>query len=90
MGLDNYIEFAMKNILKNPIIEVLRSINISKILIQSNFIKRSVGHLPFQIFLHFIYMLVMNKRQSAFVRQSANAYYKDTCPVSPHYSHLFS
>jgi len=78
MGLDNYIEFTMKNILKNPIIEVLRSINISKILIQSNFIKRSVGHSPFQIFLHFIYMLVMNKRQSAFVRQSANAYCKDT------------
>lgn len=78
MELDNYIEFAMKNLLKNPIIDVLRSINISKILIQSNFVKRSVGHSPFQILLHFVYMLVMNKRQSAFVNKSANAYCKDT------------
>jgi hypothetical protein len=60
MGLDNYIEFAMKSLLRNPIIDVLRAINISKILIQSNFIKRSVGYLPFQILLHFVYMLVMN------------------------------
>jgi hypothetical protein len=78
MGLDNYIEFAMKSLLRNPIIDVLRAINISKILIQSNFIKRSVGYSPFQILLHFVYMLVMNKRQSAFVRQNTYSYCKDT------------
>lgn len=77
MGLDNHIEYAVKGILKNPIIKVLREIEIGKILRQSNFIKRDVGHAPFQILLHFVYMLVMNKRQSAFVKQSSNAFGKD-------------
>jgi len=77
MGMDNSIELAVSSVLKNPILSVLREINISKILIQSNFIKRDIGFAPFQIILHFIYMLVMNKRQSAFVKQSADAYSKD-------------
>jgi len=77
MGMDNSIELAVSSVLKNPILGVLREINISKILIQSNFIKRDIGIAAFQIILHFIYMLVMNKRQSAFVRQSADAYGKD-------------
>jgi hypothetical protein len=77
MGMDNSIELAVSNVLKNPILSVLREINISKILLQSNFIKRDIGFAPFQILLHFIYMLIMNKRQSAFVRQSADAYGKD-------------
>ncbi len=77
MGMDNSIELAVSSVLKNPILGVLREINISKILIQSNFIKRGIGFAPFQIILHFIYMLVMNKRQSAFVKQSADAYGKD-------------
>ena len=78
MGMDNSIEFAVKDVLKNPILSVLREINISRILIQSNFIKREIGFAPFQILLHFVYMLVMNKRQSAFVKQSGDAYGKDT------------
>ena len=78
MGMDNFIELAVRSVLKNPILSVLREINISKILIQSNFIKRDIGYVPFQIILHFIYMLVMNKRQSAFVKQSGDAYGKDT------------
>ena len=78
MGMDNFIELAVSSVLKNPILSVLREINISKILIQSNFIKRDIGYVPFQIILHFIYMLVMNKRQSAFVKQSGDAYGKDT------------
>lgn len=45
MGLDNYINNAMRSILKNPILEVLTEINITKILRQSNFIKRVVVHL---------------------------------------------
>jgi hypothetical protein len=77
MSLDNSIELAVSSVLKNPILGVLREINISKILIQSNFIKRDIGYAPFQIILHFIYMLVMNKRQSAFVKQSADSYSKD-------------
>lgn len=77
MGLDNYIETAMRGVLKNPIVDVFREIEIGKILRQSNFVKRNAGHAPLQILLHFVYMLMMNKRQSAFVRQSSNAFGKD-------------
>ena len=67
MGLDNYINNALKSLLKNPIIEVLQEIKITKILKQSNFVKRDIGYSPFQIILHFLYMLVMQKRQSSFI-----------------------
>ena len=77
MELANYIETAMKSILKNPILEVLTEIKITKILKQSNFIKRNVGYPPFQIILHFVYMLVMNKRQSTFIKKSDGAFGKD-------------
>lgn len=78
MGLDNDIEYAIKGVLKNPILTVLREINIVKLLKQSNFIKRSVGYSPYLILLHFVYMLLMSKRQSAFIKQSNDAYGKDT------------
>jgi hypothetical protein len=35
MGMDNSIELAVSNVLKNPILSVLSEINISKILKQS-------------------------------------------------------
>ncbi len=38
MGLDNHIESVIKGILKNPILVVLKEINIVKILKQSNFV----------------------------------------------------
>ena len=78
MGLDNYINYALKSLLNNPILEVLREIKITKILKQSNFVKRDVGHSSFQILLHFIYMLIMQKRQSSFIKQSDSAFGKDT------------
>jgi SRSO17 transposase len=77
MELANYINSAMKSILKNPILEVLTEINILKILKQSNFVKRDVGYPPFQIILHFVYMLVMQKRQSTFIKESDSAFGKD-------------
>jgi len=77
MELANYINYAMKSILKNPILEVLTEINILKILKQSNFVKRDIGYPPFQIILHFIYMLVMQKRQSTFIKKSDSAFGKD-------------
>jgi len=77
MELANYIETAMRSILKNPILEVLIEIKIIKILKQSNFIKRNVGYPPFQIILHFVYMLVMQKRQSIFIKKSDSAFGKD-------------
>ena len=42
MGLDNSIEYAISNVLKNPILQALREIKISKILKQSNFIKQKL------------------------------------------------
>ncbi len=66
MGLDNHIESAMKGLLKNPILSVLREIKIVTILKQSNFSKRNTGYSVFWILLYFVYMLVMNKRQSSF------------------------
>ncbi len=35
MGLDNFIETAMKSVLKNPIVSVLREINFSSICLSS-------------------------------------------------------
>lgn len=78
MGLDNHIESAMKGILKNPILTVLKEIKIVNILKQSNFNKRNTGYPVFVVLLHFVYMLVMNKRQSSFIKQSDDAYAKDT------------
>ena len=78
MGLDNHIESAMKSILKNPILSVLKEIKITNILKQSNFSKRNTGSPVFLVLLHFVYMLVINKRQSSFVKQSKDAYGKDT------------
>lgn len=77
MGLDNDIESVMKGVLKNPILVVLKEINIIKILKQSNFVKRNVGYSPYMVLLHFVYMLVMNKRQSQFRKHSNNAFKKD-------------
>lgn len=76
MSIDNSIKLAVSNVLKNPVLAVLKEINISKILKESNFIKRDIGYTPFRMLLHFIYMLVINKRQSAFIRHSSDAYKK--------------
>ena len=77
MELANYINYAMRNLLKNPMLKVLQEIKIKKILEQSNFVKRDIGYPPFQIILHFLYMLVMQKRQSSFIKQSSSAFGKD-------------
>lgn len=41
MRLDNFIQTAMNNVLKNPVLSVLRDINFSSILKQSNFTQLS-------------------------------------------------
>ena len=56
MGLDNFIQTAMNNVLKNPILSILRDINFSSILKQSNFINRDIGKSPYLVILHFLYM----------------------------------
>lgn len=77
MELDKYIESALRGVLKNPIASLLREIGIASLLKHSNFTKRSVGFAPYLVLLHFVYMLVMHKRQSAFVKQSDDAFGKD-------------
>ena len=77
MGLDNFIQTAMNNVLKNPILSVLRDINFSSILKQSNFIKRDVGKSPYLIVLHFLYMFVINRKISSFMKYSNDSFKKD-------------
>jgi len=77
MGLDNFIETAMNKVLKNPIIEVLRDINFASILKQSNFKKRDIGVKPYMIILQFLYMFIINKKISSFMKQSNDSFKKD-------------
>ena len=77
MGLDNFIQTAMNNVLKNPILSILRDINFSSILKQSNFIKRDIGKSPYLVILHFLYMFVINRKISSFMKYSNDSYKKD-------------
>ena len=64
MELDKYIESALRGVLRNTILSLLKEIGITTILKQSNFTKRSIGVRPYLVLLHFVYMLVLHKRQS--------------------------
>jgi hypothetical protein len=77
MGIDNFIETAMNSVLKNPIVTVLREINFSTILKQSNFVKREVGVKPYLIILQFLYMIIINKKISSFMKYSNDSFKKD-------------
>ena len=77
MGLDNFIQTAMNNVLKNPILSILRDINFSSTLKQSNFIKRDIGKSPYLVILHFLYMFVINRKISSFIKYSNDSYKKD-------------
>lgn len=77
MGIDNFIETAMNSVLKNPIVSVLREINFSSILKQSNFVKRDVGVKPYMIILQFLYMFIINKKISSFMKYSNDSFKKD-------------
>ena len=45
MELDDYINYVIKSLLKNQILEVLQEIKIMKVLKRSNFIKWDIGYL---------------------------------------------
>ena len=62
--------------LKNPIYQTIKLLNLATILKKANFIKKE-GVAPFLVVLHFIYMLVMNKKISAFINQSSDSFKKD-------------
>ncbi len=77
MGLEYFIETAMNSVLKNPIVSVLRDINFSSILKQSNFIKKDIGKTPYLVILHFLYMFVINKKISSFMKYGNDSFKKD-------------
>ena len=56
MRLDNFIQTAMNNVLKKPVLSVLRDINFSSILKQSNFIKEILENHHTYNFTFFIYV----------------------------------
>lgn len=77
MGIDNFIETAVNSVLKNPIVSVLRDIKFSTILKQSNFIKRDIGVPPYMVILQFLYMFLINKKISTFMKYSNDSFKKD-------------
>ena len=62
--------------LKNPIFKTIQLINIKDILDKSNFTKKE-GVVIHLVVLHFVYMLVMNKKIATFMKQSDNSFKKD-------------
>ena len=76
MGLDNLITNIVNEKLNNPILKILKEIKIVTILKQSNFIKKE-GFSPYFILVHFVYMIIMNKKISTFINQSNDSYKKD-------------
>jgi len=74
------IEIQIINIindkLKNPIYKTMQLLNLKTILTKSNFTKRE-GVEVHMVVLHFVYMLVMNKKMSTFMQQSNDSLKKD-------------
>lgn len=76
MSYENIITDEVSSRLKNPIIDVLKEIKIDKILKKSNFIKKD-GATTSTILLHFIFMIVINKKISEFIKYSKESLTKD-------------
>lgn len=76
MEIESKIIGIINDKLKNPIYETLRLLNIKTILSKSNFSKKE-GVEVHMIVLHFVYMLVMNKKISTFINQSNDSFKKD-------------
>jgi len=78
MQLQEQIISAIQTTLKNPIYQTMQLLNIKSILKNANFVKKREGVSPYLIVLHFVYMLVMNKKISTFINQSNDSLKKDT------------
>ncbi len=76
MELESKIIRIINDKLKNPIYETLRLLNIKTILLNSNFSKKD-GVSVYIVVIHFVYMLVMNKKLSTFMDQSNDSFKKD-------------
>ena len=78
MSLQEQIIAAINATLRNPIYQTMQLLNIKSILKSANFVKKREGVAPYLVVLHFVYMLVMNKKISTFINQSGNSFKKDT------------
>ena len=78
MQLQEQIISAINTTLKNPIYQTMQLLNIKSILKIANFDKKREGASPYLVVLHFVYMLVMNKKISTFINQSNDSLKKDT------------
>lgn len=76
MNIEAKIIGIINDKLKNPIYETLRLLNMKTILTKSNFSKKE-GVAVHMVVLHFVYMLVMNKKISTFMDQSEDSFKKD-------------
>ena len=77
MSYANIITNTISNKLNNPILKILKEIKITSLLKKSKFHKKD-GTSNYTIFLHFIYMILMNKKISTFIKQSKDSLKKDT------------
>ena len=76
MQIESKIISIINDKLKNPIYETLRLLNMKTILTKSNFSKKE-GVAVHMVVLHFVYMLVMNKKISTFMKYSNDSFKKD-------------
>ncbi len=78
MNLEDKIVEAVNKTLRNPIYQTMKLLNIKTILKNANFTKKREGASVYLIVLHFVYMLVMNKKIATFMNQSNQSFKKDS------------
>ena len=76
MSIEIQIINIINDKLKNPIYTTMKLLNLKTILSKSNFTKKE-GVAVHMVLLHFVYMLVMNKKMSTFMKQSNDSLKKD-------------
>ena len=76
MGIEAKIINIINDKLRNPIYQTIQLLGIKTILKNSNFIKKD-GASAYMVMIHFIYMLVINKKISTFMKQSNDSFKKD-------------
>jgi len=76
MQIESKIIKIINDKLKNPIYKTIQLLNMKTILKNSNFTKKD-GASVYMVVLHFVYMFVMNKKISTFMKQSNDSLTKD-------------
>jgi len=76
MQIQSQIINIINDKLKNPIYQTIQLLNIKTILKRSNFSKKE-GAEVHMVVLHFVYMLIMNKKIFTFMKQSNDSFNKD-------------